>query len=190
MTVERPAPRFQPSRHSRPVVVAEWQDAEELAVWHLREFLGVGDAKMTPPGADGGVDVRGDGVVAQVKFIGSAVTAPQVRQLVGAGLSARCVFYARQGYTAQAVSFADEADVALFTFTLYGDVTPVSAPATKWLTQVGEAAARQARPAWMEGEPWWRPLPGVELDRSLAARLDRERKARESGGALGFPDRR
>jgi hypothetical protein len=176
MTVERPTPRFEPSRHARPVVVAEWQDAEEFAAWHLREFLGVADAKLTPPGADGGLDVRGDGVAAQVKFIAGAVTAPQVQQLVGAGLSAKCVFYARHGYTPQAVRFADEAGVALFSFTLYGDVAPVSIPAEKWLAQVEEAATQHPS------------IPG--LDRSLAGVLARERKAREVRGIPIFPYRR
>ena len=37
--------------------VSSWQQAEALATWHMQK-LGFDDANMTPPGADGGLDVR------------------------------------------------------------------------------------------------------------------------------------
>lgn len=106
--------------------VFTWGMAEELAVAHLRR-LGFADARRTPPGADGGIDAQGTGVVAQVKFHAQPVGAPDVQRLRGTahGL-AHAVFYALSGYTAAAVTYAGRADVALFTFTTENVVTPVN----------------------------------------------------------------
>jgi len=103
-----------------------WGMAEELAVAHLRQ-LGFGDARRTPPGADGGIDVQGTGVVAQVKHHAHPVGGPDVQRLRGAahGL-AHAVFYSLSGYTAAATVFADRADVALFSYATSNVVTAVN----------------------------------------------------------------
>lgn len=93
---------------------SDWELAEVLAAEHLRN-LGFKDAQRTPAGSDGGFDVEGRGVVAQVKYHAAAVGRPDVQRLVGANRhGARSVFYARTGYTQNAMEFAEQAGVALF----------------------------------------------------------------------------
>lgn len=113
---------FQPSRHSREVKIADWQDAEELAAWHLR-LIGFTDVDLTDPGADGGLDVVGENVAAQVKHWVQGAGAVEVQQLRGASYNKdHAVFYCLGGYTAAAVEFARSARVALFSYDVYGDV--------------------------------------------------------------------
>src|SRR5690606_31303260 len=118
---------FRPSRHRRRIVLADWRDAEELAVWHMRRS-GFPDATVTGPGADKGIDVADPRrrAVAQVKHLGSPVGAPDVQRLVGAGhmASEYQLFYSLSGYTRQAVEYAHGVGVSLFTYSIYGDVTP------------------------------------------------------------------
>ncbi|WP_340696888.1 restriction endonuclease [Cellulosimicrobium funkei] len=136
---------FRPSRHRRRIVLADWRDAEELAVWHMRRS-GFPDATATRPGADKGIDVADTKrrAVAQVKHLGSPVGAPDVQRLVGAGhmASEYQLFYSLSGYTRQAVEYARGVGVSLFTYSIYGDVTPANDSAQELL----EAAVR-----WDEG---------------------------------------
>ncbi|ARU53003.1 hypothetical protein CBR64_17755 [Cellulosimicrobium cellulans] len=93
---------------------AHWERAEELAAKELRE-RGFRDAQRTPPGADGGFDVEGRGVVAQVKYLGTPVGREAVQRLAGANThGARMAFFSRAGYTRTALAFAEQADIALF----------------------------------------------------------------------------
>jgi hypothetical protein len=118
---------FRSSRHGgREVLVADWRDAEELAVWHLGTTLALRAVRTTGAGADGGVDVEAPGLAAQVKFWAQPVGAPELQQLVGAALGRVTVFYSLQGYTQQALRYAEAAQVALFEFSVYGDVVPVN----------------------------------------------------------------
>lgn len=95
-------------------LTADWERAEDLAATHLRG-LGYRDARRTPVGTDGGFDVEGRGVVAQVKYRATAVGRPDVQRLVGANRhGATAVFYSRAGYSQGAIDFAMHADVALF----------------------------------------------------------------------------
>lgn len=123
-----------------------WQDAERLAVDHLRQ-LGFSDARLTRRGADAGADVIGTGVVAQVKHWARPVGAPPIRDLHGTATAQRAigVFYAAAGYTPQAVQWAIGAGVALFVYGS-GAVTPLS-PAAWRLVDSG--AGPRARPAGM-----------------------------------------
>lgn len=104
--------------------VSSWQQAEALAAWHMQK-LGFDDAKMTPPGADGGLDVRATDAVAQVKHYATPVGAPVVQQLRGAAHGqGAALFYSRSGYTKAAVEYANDAAVALFTYNESGAVQP------------------------------------------------------------------
>ena len=138
---------FRPPRHRRRIVLADWRDAEDLAVWHMRRS-GFPDATVTGPGADKGIDVADTKrrAVAQVKHLGSPVGAPDVQRLVGAGhmASEYQLFYSLSGYTRQAVEYAHGVGVSLFTYSIYGDVTPANDYAQGLL----EAAVR-----WNEGPP-------------------------------------
>lgn len=92
-----------------------WQRAEKRAAAHLVS-LGFVDARCTAPGSDGGIDVIGTGVVAQVKDWARPVGEPYVRDLAGTAHAsgALAVMYASSGYTAQARRWASDNGVALF----------------------------------------------------------------------------
>jgi hypothetical protein len=94
--------------------LADWELAEDLATEHLRS-LGFRDAQRAPAGSDGGFDVEGRGIVAQVKYRATAVGRPDVQRLVGANQhGAQPVFYARAGYSQSAIDYARHTGVALF----------------------------------------------------------------------------
>lgn len=94
--------------------VSQWELAEDLAAEHLRS-LGFRDALRAPAGSDGGFDVEGRGIVAQVKYRATAVGRPEVQRLVGANQhGAQSVFYARAGYSQSAIDYARQTGVALF----------------------------------------------------------------------------
>ncbi|WIB65443.1 restriction endonuclease [Curtobacterium sp. MCBD17_040] len=108
-----------------------WQMAEELAEAHMRA-LGFTDARRTGSGADGGIDVRAELAVAQVKHLVQPVGSPDIQRLRGAAHSvANAIFYSSSGYSSAALKVAADADVALFLFTSAGDVTPVNLPAQR-----------------------------------------------------------
>lgn len=103
-----------------------WAMAEELAAAHMRH-LGFADARRTPSGADGGIDVLATGAVAQVKHHAQPVGAPDVQRLRGAAHGVRRpIFYARNGFTSQAIAFASRAEIALFSFDGHNIVTAVN----------------------------------------------------------------
>jgi hypothetical protein len=117
-------------------MVFSWQMAEELAAAHLRS-LGFVDARRTPDGVDGGIDVRGSSVAAQVKYQLAPVGAPIVQQLRGAAHGVEhAVFYASGGFTASAITAANVAEIALFSFGMDNDVWAVNDLAQQ-LTFVG-----------------------------------------------------
>lgn len=104
--------------------VSSWQQAEALAAWHMRK-LGFDDAKMTPSGPDGGLDVRATDAVAQVKHYATPIGGPAIQQLRGAAHGqGAALFYSLSGYTKAAVEYANSAAVALFTYDESGVVQP------------------------------------------------------------------
>lgn len=136
---------FRSSRHTREVKVADWRDAEELACWHMVHALGISDARVTAQGVDGGLDVTSERAVAQVKHHGGAVGAPDVQQLRGAAHGVpHALFYSLSGFTPAARVAADGSYVALFTYTVYGDVSPLNRHADDIAGAAGAANADQA----------------------------------------------
>lgn len=143
-----------------------WQDAEDLAAEHLRN-AGFRDARRMPDGRDGGVDVIGTGIIAQVKWWSAPVGISEVQRLRGtAHDSHAAAFYSRAGYTRSASAWADTASVALFVFDETGFITPAN-----------EAAERIAPlPSLQEGENLERfRIAWTELDLALK----RHRRARD-----------
>jgi len=121
-----PQPRSSPPppvAQAASTAVGSWQQAEEFAAWHMRS-LGFDDARTTGAGRDGGIDVRAHSAVAQVKhYETSAIGRPAVQQLRGAAHEIPwALFYARSGYTASAVAYADEVRMALFGYSDDGRV--------------------------------------------------------------------
>ncbi|MEU2616079.1 restriction endonuclease [Micromonospora sp. NPDC007271] len=110
-----------PSGLGPPAV--DWRQAEKLAVWHLR-LLGYSDARCTQGGADAGVDVLATGAVAQVKHWAQPVGQPPLRDLFGVAqaMAAKPFFYSLNGYTAQALQWANATNMPLFAYSGDGRV--------------------------------------------------------------------
>ncbi|MGC4864751.1 restriction endonuclease [Micromonospora sp. DT53] len=127
----QPEDRKHPPGAPAPQPVSEWAAAEENAVRWL-QWLGHGTARRSRSGADGGIDVTGTDVAAQVKWYGTAVGVRPVRELVGAatGLRVRVYFLCNAGFTPDATAYADRVNVALFRFSpADGSISPSNSAA-------------------------------------------------------------
>lgn len=103
-------------------------EAELNAERHMRMW-GYFDAVATTGGADGGIDVRSNRALAQVKFRGSRAGRPDVQRLVGAaaGDSTKVLlFFDYRGYSPQAVQYANQMGVGLYVYDTSGVVKPVN----------------------------------------------------------------
>lgn len=108
-----PVPEYRPIRTAR--------DAEENAAACLRH-AGYLDAVVTPVGPDAGVDVRGTGIIGQVKAEAKPVGRTVVQQTYGCAVAeqAAAVVFALAGFSASAANWADTHGIALFTFDFLG----------------------------------------------------------------------
>jgi hypothetical protein len=113
-------------------------DAEQVAAEWMRH-LGFGDARCTGAGTDGGVDVRAQEAVAQVKAQLTPVGRPELQALYGVARSEghQPLFFSLMSYTAAALAWADEVGMALFRFDHAGMVEAVNAPAAALLVAAG-----------------------------------------------------
>ena len=155
------------TRHSsgqeRPPLhqIRSWQDAELNAATWLRHW-GHADAAVTDGGADGGIDVRSSGALAQVKYLASAVGRPELQRLAGAAAvepGKQLFFFTGSDYTATALEYADVIGMALFSYGLDGSMAPVNAVA-RHVMQVAvppRPAAAPARAATPVGVPAGEP---------------------------------
>ena len=100
-------------------------DAEIVAAEWMR-WMGFRGSTRTPTGADGGIDVRATGAVAQVKMHAKPIGRPDVQQLYGAARGRRALFFSLDTYTDEARSWADEVGMALFRFDLQGEPEAVN----------------------------------------------------------------
>lgn len=132
---------FKSPRHTREIVLADWQDAEELAAWYMQTHLKITDAARTRSGADGGVDVYSSSAAAQVKHQGVPVGAPAVQAAVGAARGRKTLFFSLSGYTSQAHAYAEEVGACLFVYDIYGAVTPTGAFAHRTLAEAATSSA-------------------------------------------------
>jgi hypothetical protein len=141
-------------------------DAEQVAAEWMRH-LGFGDARCTGAGADGGVDVRSQGAVAQVKAQLSPVGRPELQALYGVARSEgrQPLFFSLMSYTTAALTWADEVGMALFRFDHAGLVQAVNAPAETLLAAAGGPSVLLP-PAW----------PVRLSDRAGRAAIGRERR--------------
>ena len=141
-------------------------DAEQVAAEWMRH-LGFEDARCTAAGTDGGVDVRSREAVAQVKAQLTPVGRPELQALYGVARSEgrRPLFFSLMSYTAAAMAWADEVQMALFRFDHAGAVEAVNLAAERLLVAAGgPRAARMA--AW----------PVRLSDRAGRAAIARERR--------------
>jgi len=109
-----------------PSFLIDWMAAETAAMEHMKR-LGFVDAQVTPPGADGGIDVVSSDAVAQVKFYANPIGRPDIQRLRGAAHEYRlALFYSTGGYTKESVEYANGAGVALFLMDAFGNSQPAS----------------------------------------------------------------
>lgn len=116
LMIEKPAPRQ----------IRSWTDAEQNAAAWMR-YWGYTDARVTNGGPDAGVDVRSSDALAQVKFEARSVGRPQLQNLVGARGRAHAkalLFFSGAGFSAHAVDYAADMDIALFEYSLDGSMKP------------------------------------------------------------------
>lgn len=102
---------------------AELNAAEAMRSW------GYVDAVSPMHGADGGIDVRSSQALAQVKFRGSKAGRPEIQNLVGArgsDSSKALLFFDFKGYSPQAIEYANQMNIGLYTYDHSGKVTPVN----------------------------------------------------------------
>lgn len=101
----------------------------ELNAERLLSEWGFTDAVATTGGADGGIDVRATGALAQVKWKGGVTGRPDLQRLYGARGSGteQLVFFSASGYSSQAVEYANQIGMALYTYDPTGAATLVSA---------------------------------------------------------------
>lgn len=135
-----------------------WQAAEVFAADYLKR-AGYSDARTTGRGTDGGVDVRGTGVLAQVKHHAKPVGRPDLQRLYGArGSDMHALyFFALSGFSPQAIAYAREHNIGLLKYDRFGNaaaVTPVAFAAAKTVRdheahiRARRAGAAQAQADW------------------------------------------
>lgn len=94
-----------------------WQGAELLARDWMRKH-GYRDAELTPPGADGGIDIVARKAIAQVKHHARPVGLADIQRTWGIATSEhkKALFFSLTGYTPKAADWARRHDVALYTY--------------------------------------------------------------------------
>lgn len=115
------------ARRARRRRIRDWRDAE-LAVARWLRRAGCRRVAMTTAGADGGVDVVTSQWAVQVKHTTKRVGRPAVQQIVGAALSLdrRAALFSSSGFSAPALDYAVEHEVALFELGANGDAHPLN----------------------------------------------------------------
>lgn len=140
-------------RGTMPEFRTNWQIAESLANTHMRQ-LGYSNPHLSQPGADGGVDVLSDQAAAQVKCEKNKTGKPAVQRLCGEvrrrGIDG--IFYSQSGYSAPAISFANETGIALFQYDLDGSVSPVNGLAGQLMVQAQQLARQTGT---KPSGSWW-----------------------------------
>ena len=157
-----PPPPSAVNARPQPRLIRSPEEAEHVAAEWLRWF-GFADAQTTGRGADGGVDVRGRSMVAQVKMHMVPVARPDLQRLYGVATTedAVSVFFSLTDYTRDAKEWADQVGMALFRFSPAGEAEPVNSFAAT-LMQRGESRL-------VETQSQRSTLPGLEIGCSDAA---------------------
>lgn len=129
----------------RPRLIRTPDDAEQAAAEWLRS-VGYRDVRAAlGAGADGGVDLRGTGIIGQVKATVSPAGRPVVQQTYGIAAAEGCqaAVFSLGGFTAQAVEWADTVGIMLFAFDLQGEPSPSNAAAAAIVTSDTSAEPRE-----------------------------------------------
>jgi hypothetical protein len=148
--------------------------AEEVACEWMR-WLGYADARRTPKGRDGGIDVVAAQAVAQVKAQMVKAGRPAMQQLIGVASRhhKQGFFFSLAGHTPEAVECGIEANVALFAFDLSGAATAVNLTARTLMHQAHlRGGAANSRAVDIEGFRTW-VAAGTWTARRRLRRLER-----------------
>lgn len=145
-----------------PEVIKKPADAEVHAAAWMRG-LGFYDAQETTFTSDGGIDVIASDGVAQVKFKAVQVGRPELQNFVGAAHpypDRLRLFFSWKGYSAHALQYAEQAQIALFTYELDGRCLAANAFANHLCT-VGQGSGATASghgvvPTQLSAD-WWTP---------------------------------
>ncbi|MFI0267740.1 restriction endonuclease [Streptomyces luteogriseus] len=154
----------------QPMQISSWQQAELNAARWMRHW-GYADATARPGGPDSGIDVRAAGALGQVKYQAAQVGRPELQRFVGArpyGSTAQLIFFTGSSYAATAVAYAQEWNIALFTYRLDGAMTPVNDSARRIHRLSASTVPSAARNPESIGVQtfWqrnWRVVAGVSL---------------------------
>jgi Restriction endonuclease/Protein of unknown function (DUF2510) len=167
-----------------PRLIRTPRDAEEAAARYMR-YLGFADADVTSEGADGGIDVRSEQAVAQVKAHMTPVGRPDLQKLYGVQTveKRQGLFFSLMHYTPNALAWAETVGMPLFRFDMAGQPEPVNAAAK---VLVADAVGLPAEPPERipaddtapAKTPWW-AYPFV-CDSTSAVRII----SREAGHSL------
>ena len=113
----RPEPRLLRTPRDAETAARDWMIAWD----HF-------DACLTREGADAGIDVDSSDAVAQVKAQTQPTGRPDVQRLSGvASVEGKAgYFFSIAGFTDEAQEWAERANIALFSFDLTGEPTPVN----------------------------------------------------------------
>ena len=108
------------------------RDAELISAKWMR-YWGYFDAKATPVGPDGGIDVVASRAVAQVKYRNVKTSRTEINEFHGSaeGSGKDELYFSLSGYTQQALDRASEKSIALFVFNDHGIPKPVNTMANK-----------------------------------------------------------
>mgnify|MGYP001506751586 CR=1 FL=1 len=126
-------------------------DQAEVVVEGIMRQIGFPDARATQRGGDHGIDVTSRDAVAQVKWQATKVGRPALQNLVGAAHllgTRKLLFFARVGYSPQAIEFANKANIALFTFDLHGTYAAVNGAASSM-----RGSSRRSKPPKQQIDP-------------------------------------
>jgi hypothetical protein len=88
---------------------------------------GFWDAIATPPGTDTGIDIRASGAIGHVMFQATMIDRKALHTLVGATADSsedQLFFFTGTYYSREALAYADQHRIALFTYDLDGSMTP------------------------------------------------------------------
>ncbi|NKR65278.1 hypothetical protein GS491_26650 [Rhodococcus hoagii] len=146
--------------------IATPYDAEVNAATQMRA-MGFTDATVTAAGADGGIDVHASNAVAQVKLHGKPTGRPDLQRLYGArgGNHAKAMlFFTMAGYTTAAVEYADQVEMALFTYSLDGTIRASNRTAIGLLNQERRRAEEELKLADLEVKAAKRELAAAEAE--------------------------
>ena len=115
--------------------VIGWKEAEKLARDYMR-MIGFADARLTPPGPDGGIDVVSVEAVAQVKWHVAQIGSPELQALFGvAALEGKSALFFAQKYSQEALRWGTKSKMALFRFKPSGDIEAVSSEAKRLVSR-------------------------------------------------------